>query len=137
MEQITRTEARKIIMISLYQIFLESETNLENINKILDDNLEIDNEFVRKIVIGVINNQEEIDNLANKHLKDWKLTRLALTDQAIIKMAIYELLYEETPAIVAINEAVELASIYSDDKVKSMINATLDTIYHERNNDGN
>ena len=47
-------------------------------------------------------------------------------------MAIYELLYTDTPDIVVINEAIELAKLYSDDKVKNMINGVLDKIYHEK-----
>ena len=54
------------------------------------------------------------------------------TDQAILRMGIYELLYTETPDIVAINEAVELAKSYSDDEVKGMINGVLDKIYHNK-----
>ena len=46
-------------------------------------------------------------------------------------MGIYELLYTKTPPIVVINEEVNLAKLYSDDKVKNMINACLDKVYHE------
>ena len=46
-------------------------------------------------------------------------------------MGIYELLYTNTPEVVAINEAVELSKKYSDDKVKNMINGVLDKVYHE------
>ena len=72
---------------------------------------------------------------ANKHLKDWTIDRLGKTDQAILRMGIYELVYTDTPEIVAINEAVELANEYSDEKVKSMINAVLDSIYHGEDNE--
>ena len=47
-------------------------------------------------------------------------------------LGLYELLYTDTPDIVAINEAVELAKSYSDDKVKNMINKVLDNVYHEK-----
>ena len=47
-------------------------------------------------------------------------------------MGIYELLYTNTPDIVCINEAIELAKSYSDDKVKNMINGVLDKIYHNK-----
>ena len=50
-------------------------------------------------------------------------------------MGIYELVYTDTPEVVAINEAVELCKEYSDDKVKNMINAVLDKIYHGDNKD--
>ena len=77
----------------------------------------------------------KIDEYANKYLNDWSLDRLGYTDQAIIRMGIFELLYTKTPPIVVINEAVELAKLYSDDAVKGMINSVLDKIYHEEINE--
>ena len=52
-----------------------------------------------------------------------------------VRMSIYELLYTDTPDIVVINEAVELAKKYSDDDVKNMINGVLDKVYHEEKNE--
>ena len=86
------------------------------------------------MVYGVITYKSKIDELANKYLNNWTIDRLGNTDQAIIRMAIYELMYTDTPSIVVINEAVELAKLYSDDKVKDMINSILDKIYHEELN---
>ena len=71
--------------------------------------------------------------IANKNLKDWTIDRFLSIDKAILRMGIYELVYTDTPEVVAINEAVELAKEYSDEKVKNMINAVLDSIYHEDN----
>ena len=51
-----------------------------------------------------------------------------------MRMAIYELEYTDTPKIVCINEAVELAKSYSDDDVRKMINASLDKLYHDIEN---
>ena len=65
-------------------------------------------------------------------MQKWTIDRLGNTDQAIIRMAIYELMYMDTPEIVVINEAIELAKLYSDDKVKNMINSVLDKIYHAK-----
>ena len=85
--------------------------------------LEIDNEFVKETVYGVITYKDEIDKIANENMNDWTIDRLGYTDQAILRMGIFELLYTQTPDIVAINEAVELAKQYSDEKVKNMIRA--------------
>ena len=52
-------------------------------------------------------------------------------DQAILSLAIYELMWSDVPSLVAINEAIELAKKYSDDPVVKMINGVLDKIYHE------
>ena len=64
-------------------------------------------------------------------MKDWNIDRISKVDKAILSLAIYELLYTETPDVVAINEAIELSKKYSDEKVTKLINGTLDTIMHK------
>ena len=128
-----RREIRKKIMTILYQISIYEQNKIEyDIEKVIKEVSEIENEFIKDTVYGVITYKNEIDDLANKHLKDWTIDRLGNTDGAILRIGIYELVYTDTPAVVAINEAIELAKIYSDDDVRKMINATLDKIYHER-----
>ena len=128
-----RNEARRIIMIILYQAFMYDKNNISyDIDELIKDNLEIDNDFVKDMVHGVIDNKEVLAKKANDNLNDWKLSRLGFTDQAILLLGLYELLYTDTPDVVAINEAVELAKKYSDDKVKNMINGVLDKVYHEK-----
>lgn len=126
-----RTELRKKIMTILYQIFLYDSNNIDyNIKDVINESVKIENDFVNDTVNGVLQYKNDIINIANKHLKDWTMDRLGKTDQAILAMGIYELVYTDIPEVVAINEAVELASEYSDEKVKNMINAVLDSIYH-------
>ena len=132
METLNRTELRKIIMTILYQTIIYDKNKMKyNLEEVIKENLEIDNEFVKEIVYGVTTYQNELDEKANQYLKNWTIDRLGNTDIAILRMGIYELLYTDTPHIVAINEAVELAKTYSDDEVVKMINAVLDKIYHE------
>lgn len=127
-----RSELRRIIMTILYQIAMYQKNNVDySIDEVIKENVEIDNEFVKDTVYGVLNNIEAIDETANKYLKNWSIDRLGKTDQAILRMGIYELLYTETPDIICINEAVELAKLFSDDAVKDLINGVLDSIYHE------
>lgn len=129
MGEINRSELRKKIMTILYQISVYDSNKIKyDIKDVIKESLEIENEFVNKTVLGVITNKKEIDEIADKYLKNWSISRLGKTDQAILRIGIYELLYTETPDIVCINEAVELAKKYSDEKVKNMINAVLDEI---------
>lgn len=131
-----RTELRKKIMTILYQILLYDSNNIDyNVKDVIEESIKIENEFVNNTVNGVIEYKNDIERIANKHLKDWTIDRLGKADQAILMMGIYELVYTDTPEIVSINEAVELAKEYSDDKVKNMINAVLDSIYHGENNE--
>ena len=128
---LARSEARKIIMTILYQISLYQEKNISyNLDNVINENLTEDDEFVNSVVKGVIDNIDQIDTLANKYLSGWTLKRLGCTDQAIIRLSIYELMYTDTPSKVCINEAIELAKQYSDDSVVKMINGILDKIYH-------
>ena len=131
-----RTELRKKIMTILYQIFLYQSNHIDyKVEDVIKESVPLENEFVNEIVNGVLEYKNDIDRIANKHLKDWTIDRLGKTDQAILRMGIYELVYTDIPEIVAINEAVELANEYSDEKVKSMINAVLDSIYHGEDNE--
>lgn len=133
MKQQTRSELRKNIMTILYQINVYSLNKIEyNVDDVIKEVNPIDNEFVKDIVYGVITKLEEIDTIANKYLNKWTINRLGNTDQAILRMSIYEILYTKTPPVVVINEAIELAKLYSDDDVKNMINGVLDKIYHNK-----
>ena len=133
MQQLTRSELRKNIMTILYQINIYDENKIKyNVDEIIKEVNPIDNEFVKDAVYFVITNKEKIDEIANKYLNNWTISRLGNTDQAILRLAIYELMYTDTPDIVVINEAIELAKLYSDDDVKNMINGVLDKIYHDK-----
>ena len=133
MEQLTRSQLREKIMTILYQINVYTTNKIEyDVDDIIKEVNPIDNEFVKDVVYGVITNKEELDTIANKYLNKWTIDRLGNTDQSIIRMAIYELLYTKTPEIVVINEAIELAKNFSDDDVKNMINGILDKIYKDK-----
>ena len=127
-----RSELREKCMIILYQYDIYNNAKIdEEIDEIIAENIDIDNEFVKDIVYGVVTHKNEIDELANKYMKDWDIERLDKTGASILRMAIYELKYTDTPEIVAINEAIELAKKYSDDSVRKIINAVLDKIIKE------
>lgn len=125
----TRSELREKCMVILYQWDLLK--NNSDIDEIINNNLDIDNDFVKDIVYGVITHQKDIDELANKYMKDWSIERIEKTGASILRIAIFELKYTDTPEIVVINEAIELAKKYSDENVKNMINAVLDKIIKE------
>ncbi len=132
MEQ-NRSMSRVHIMTILYQVEIFNKNNIQyNVDDIIKNTIEIDNEFVKDIVYGVITYKDKLDKVANQYLNNWTIDRLGNTDIAILRMSIYELLYTDTPDIVVINEAIELAKKYSDDNVKAMINAVLDKVYHNR-----
>ena len=127
--KLTRTQAREKIMIILYQIDFYVKSNISfDLDEVIKENLEIDNKYVRDIVNGVIENIDAIDKIITKYLDNWDLDRLGKTDKSILRLATYEMIYYDTPSIVVINEAVELAKKYSDEKIVKLINAVLDKI---------
>ncbi len=133
MKQKNRSELREAIMVILYQKNVYDKNKIPyDLEEIKKNVVPIENEFVNDFVYGVITYQKELDTVANQYLKDWTIERLGNTDRAILQMGIYELLYMDTPSIVAINEAIELSKKYSDDDVRKMINGVLDHVYHER-----
>ena len=124
-----RSELREKCMIILYQIDIRRKEKMDvNIDEIIKDNIDVENEFVKEIVYGVETHSNELNNLANKYLKDWTIDRIDLTGAEILKIALYEIKYTDTPDIVAINEAIELAKIYSDDAIFKIINGVLDKV---------
>lgn len=127
-----RSELREVIMKVIYQVNLLEDTNLDyDLGDLIKEQLEIKNDFVNSSVDGIIEHKKEIYELANKYLNKWTIERLNKVDQAILALGIYELMYTDTPSIVAINEAIELSKVYSDESVTKMINGVLDKIYHE------
>lgn len=129
----SRTKLRNSAMTILYQIYLYKKNNINyDLDEVINSNMEEgeDLTYLKNIILGELDHEEEIEQLANKYLDGWKLERLGLTDQAIIRIAIYELLYTDTPNKVCIDEAIELAKKYSDDAVVKMINGILDKVYH-------
>lgn len=127
-----RSELREVIMKVIYQTYILDKTkNNYDVDDLIKEQLEVENDYVKDCVNGIIKNQKEINDLANKHMNNWTINRLNKVDQAIISLGIYELIYTDTPSIVAINEAIELSKKYSEEAVTKMINGVLDKIYHE------
>ncbi len=127
-----RSELREKVMTIIYQISLYKKNKIDfDVNDVINENMEVENEFVKDLVYGVVTNYDELTDIANKYLNNWSIDRLDLTGSSILRMAIYEIKYMDTPNIVVINEAIELAKKYSDDNVRKMINASLDKMVNE------
>ena len=126
-----RTKSRKIIITILYQTYIYESKNISyELVDVIKENTLSENEFVNSAVSYIKTNQQSIDLLANKYMKDWTIDRLSKVDKAIISLGIYELTASETPNVVAINEAIELSKKYSDERVTKLINGVLDKVLH-------
>jgi len=82
--------------------------------------------YAREIVDGVIDNREAIDEQITTFAKDWSLARMPAVDRALLRIAVWEVLYnDEVPTAVAIDEAVELAKEFSTDDSGSFVHGVL------------
>ncbi len=86
-------------------------------------------DFAAELVHGVWSHTGELDGIVSDYSRHWKLGRIARIELTILRLALYEMLYrEDIPLKVAINEAVELAKRFGDDKAKNFINGILDAV---------
>lgn len=87
-----------------------------------------ENEFTDRLYYGVIDKTEEIDKIIHEHSVGWKVKRMSNVSVNIMRVALYEMMFmEDVPAIVSINEAVELAKKYEDEKMPGFINGILNS----------
>ena len=128
----TRNEKREIIIKVLYEtIMLEKANTNYSLEDLISELIEEKDEFISETLKNILSNKDKIIEVSNKYLKDkWEFSRLAVPDQAIIMLGVYELLYTDTPNKVAIDEAIELAKKYSNDDIPKVINGILDSVLH-------
>ena len=117
----------------IYSLEIQNNKNLEEQIELFFESNEIKDEeakkYVNDVIFGIEKNKNEILNEIEKNLKEeWKLNRISKMDLSILKLAIYEIKYNEIPFKVAINEAVELAKKYGEDKSKNFVNGILASV---------
>lgn len=131
-----RTAIRENTFKLLYSNEIQKEIDEEQIEIFIEaSNIEGEEqiEYIKNSFYGIQKNIEEIKELIEKNLKEkWTIERISKIDIAILKLAIYEILYSEVPYKVAINEAIELAKKYGDDNSKKFINGILASIVKEK-----
>lgn len=130
-----RTEARDMAFKFLYQVEVQKENNEEVVKLFLENN-EIKNKEAQKYILNIANgvkdNSANIIELIKKHLKqDWKIERISKVTLAIIKLAVYEIVYAKIPFKVVINEAVELAKKYGEESSPAFVNGILASVVKE------
>lgn len=93
-------------------------------------------EFSNNLAMGAISRLDEIDDLIKRRAEHWRIQRMAVVDRNILRLAIYEFLYEgDTPKTVVINEALEIARRFSTFEATQFINGILDAIKRDLETD--
>ena len=126
----TRRELRENVFKMLFRVEFHEEGEMAGQLGMLDEELENIKEddlaYMNNKCNDIIAKIPEIDEAINASTTGWKTTRMGKVDLSIIRLAIYEIKYEEdVPAKVAINEAVELAKVYGTDNSASFVNGVL------------
>lgn len=128
-----RTKAREYALQILYQMDITRDTpdlSLDDFwkNRDVAKEEEVKN-FAKSIVYGVFGHKDEIDKAISEATENWHLSRMAIVDRNILRMATFELLFSpDIPPKVAINEAIDIAKKYGDQNSSKFVNGILDKI---------
>jgi len=129
--------ARTIALQTLYQWDFNNKS-LEGLDSVVKKNTQEfapqfdDKGFIKNLVKGVINNQEEIDQLITKYAPEWPIEQITMVDRNVLRIGIQEMKYDpDIPEKVAINEAIELAKTFGGESSGKFVNGVLGTIYKE------
>jgi N utilization substance protein B len=130
----TRRRAREIVLQVLYEEDLhpmrEDSTAAEFLSKRLLHNRPLVS-FATQLWQGVRTHRNEIDELIGKHSVNWSVKRMATIDRNVMRIATYEMIKENLPGRVAINEAIEIARRYGNQNSGQFVNGILDRVFKE------
>ena len=131
-----RSDMREHAFKLIYSLEIQKVDNIqEQVDLYFESNNIKDEEakkYITDAILGIEKNKAEILSDIEKNLKeDWKLNRISKMDLSVLKLAIYEIKFSEVPYKVSINEAVELAKKYGEDKSKKFVNGILASIVKE------
>ena len=128
----TRKEQREAVFQLLFEREFRRDESSEEIFALSTENRDIDpikEKYIKSTYFGVIEHEEEIDELISKASNGWKVSRLSNATRSAIRLCVYELLYcEDIPSTVSINEALELVKAFDDPKSRAFTNGVLNNI---------
>lgn len=125
-----RRTAREKALQTLFQIDVSNIDPKEAITHALDE--QESDPFFEELVFGVLEQKDRLDDMISQHLVNWKLDRIANVDRAILRLSVYEMVYQEDiPVSVSMNEAIELAKLFGDDKAPKFVNGVLSNIKND------
>jgi transcription antitermination protein NusB len=136
--RMNRKKTREMAMKLLFQMTINDEKldevieGLENEENNSIDLKDADMEYLKRVITGVQNNKNMLDEKIESYLKGWKINRISKIDITILRICSYEFLYEDDiPKNVSINEAIELAKKYGENKSPNFINGVLGSMIED------
>ena len=108
-----------------------TEKNIVEFGPGLED---VNKDFIRTLVMGVLERRTAIDKIIEKAAPEWPLDQITMVDRNVLRLGLFELLYgnkDEVPPKVAINEAIELAKNFSGESSGKFVNGVLGTVFRE------
>ncbi|HZX10769.1 MAG TPA: transcription antitermination factor NusB [Acidobacteriota bacterium] len=124
-----RRESREAALQILFQLEFSESSEVPDLNQFWKNKKNQDSAYAQQLVHGVMAHKEEIDGLIQSHSQNWRVSRMLLIDRNIMRLAVYELLFEKDMAVaVVINEAVELAKKFGSSESARFINGVLDAL---------
>ena len=132
----TRREAREELFNLLFESEFRSDESATEIFATSEENREVaEDEYIRRAFFAIMEKKDEIDSLIGSHAHGWKTQRLGRVSRAILRIGVYELVYEkDIPDSVTINEAVELTKKYDDEKARPFVNGVLNSVKNSLTN---
>lgn len=129
-----RRRSREFALQVLYQLEITKQGALQAMVQLRENFSpeEGEDEFAKRVVLGVMEHRQEIDRLIKERSENWRLDRMTIIDRNILRIAIFELLYcGDIPPKVTLNEAIDLGKRYGSEESGSFINGILDRIQNE------
>ena len=128
-----RRQSREWVLKFLYEYELNRDSFEKQVSQFLERNPASEDvrQFASRLIHATIEHQPEIDQKLKKSCDHWALSRMAVIDRNLLRMAACELLYFSTPPGIAIDEAVEIAKKYGGENSPEFINGILDRLKNE------
>lgn len=127
-----RRKSRSLALQALYEADCADHSAEQSVDRLINNSEDLSEDntaFARQLVAGVMQNRNKIDLYIRQFAPAWPLKQIPLVDRNILRIAIYEILFnEETPVKVSVNEAVELAKKYGSESSPRFINGVLGSV---------
>ena len=138
MATMTRSQAREVVFCLLFETEFHKDRSPEEIYALSAEVREFcevsgaNASYIRRVYFGVCERLSELDEIIARHSNGWRTDRIAPVSRSILRLATYEILFEEdVPSAVAMNEAVELTKKFDVEKARGFVNGILNSVKNE------